>query len=62
MMDRCVNQSETRIAVLRMGLVGGVHKKGCFAKQCKKMIGMFQEKMQTSEERQQSVKWQREAL
>ena len=30
----CVNQSETRIAVLGMGLVGGVHKKGYFAKQC----------------------------
>ena len=29
-----VSQSETRIAVLGMGLVGGVHKKGCFAKQC----------------------------
>ena len=29
-----VNQSEKRIAVLGMGLVGGVHKKGCFAKQC----------------------------
>ena len=31
-MDKCVNQSETRIAVLGMGLVGGVRKKRVFRK------------------------------
>ena len=47
--------------VLRMGLVGGVHKKGSFAKQRKTRWRGYKKKWRPLK-KQQSVKWEREAL
>ena len=45
-----MGQSQTRIAVLRMGLAGGVYKKGCKAKQRKNMMERLQEKVKKVDE------------